>query len=147
MKDVELVAFLPVQEVAPDDTDVRSNTSDCGHHQVLIVMLIQSEDALGQISIFNIKMEQEPKLYDRIVLSLCQTPKKNPHHLLVTKILKEGESLSNNGYLYVFSNQKLFVPSHSERVEGLLKKIRIQIQCVFLQHRQMEEQLGAPSPR
>lgn len=113
--------------------------SECQNHEpiALICSLYkqinnkQSEDALGQISIFNIKMEQEPKLYDRIVLSLCQTPKKNPHHLLVTKILKEGESLSNNGYLYVFSNQKLFVPSHSERVEGLLKKMNISAHFSF----------------
>ncbi len=91
----------------------------------------QNEDALGQFSIFNIKVEEAPKQYDRMVISLCQTPKKNPHHLLVQRILNEGEKLTNSGYLYVFSNQKLFVPSHSERVEGLLKKMKIAARLNF----------------
>ncbi len=88
-------------------------------------------DASGQISIFNIQQAQETKSYERVVYNFCSLPKKNPHHLLVNNILTHGEKLTNNGYLYVFSNQKLFVPSHSERVQGLLKKLKLHARVSF----------------
>ncbi len=88
-------------------------------------------DAAGQFSIFNIQQAEQQKSYERIVHNFFNLPKKNPHHLLVNNILKEGEKLTNNGYLYIFSNQKLFVPSHSERVQGLLKKLKLHARFNF----------------
>jgi hypothetical protein len=81
-------------------------------------------DAQGQISFFDIETSLTP-LYDRIFINLVNPPKKNPHHYLTTQISTHGENLANDGYLYVFSNQKLFVPSHSEKVQALLNKYKL----------------------
>jgi hypothetical protein len=60
--------------------------------------------------------------YDRVVLNLNNLPKKNPHHALCSAIHSEYSNISKNGFLYVMSNQKFFVPSQSEKIESLLKK-------------------------
>lgn len=71
------------------------------------------------------------KLYDRVVLNLCHFPKNNPHHYLLGKIHENSSLLSENGYLYVFSMQKLFIPSMSSKIEELLKKFRIDTVFTF----------------
>ncbi len=65
-------------------------------------------------------------LYNRIVLNLTELPKTNPHHFLVQQIQSQKNMLKKDGIIFVFTNQKLFVPSHSERVEQLLKDFKVQ---------------------
>lgn len=62
--------------------------------------------------------------YDRIVLNLCHFPKNNPQHYLMTQILDQSKYLKNNGYLFVLSSKKLFVPSLRERLEPVLKEFK-----------------------
>jgi len=91
-------------------------------------------DASGQMSIFDPSADSaqaDESIYDRIVVNYTQLPKTNPHHYLLTQIHTTGEKLSNNGYMYIFSNQKLFVPSHSEKVEGLLSKYKLHARVNF----------------
>lgn len=87
-------------------------------------------NASGQMSIFDGEQAEE-SIYDRTVLNLVNLPKKNPHHYLLTQIQNQGERMANNGYLYVFTNQKLFVPSHSEKIEALLKRFKLHARVNF----------------
>lgn len=83
-----------------------------------------------QASFFNLgnAVHTDP-LYDRIVLNLTELPKTNPHHFLVQQIQSQKNVMKKNGIVFVFTNQKLFVPSHSERVEQLLKEFKVE--CSF----------------
>ncbi len=62
--------------------------------------------------------------YDRVVLNLCQFPKNNPQHYLMSQILDQVKFLKPNGYLFVLSSKKLFVPSLRERLEPVLKELK-----------------------
>lgn len=62
--------------------------------------------------------------YDRVVLNLCQFPKNNPQHFLMTQIMEQVKYLKPNGYLFVLSSKKLFVPSLRERLGPLLKELK-----------------------
>jgi hypothetical protein len=62
--------------------------------------------------------------YDRVVLNLCQFPKNNPQHYLMTQIMEQVKYLKPNGYLFVLSSKKLFVPSLRERLEPVLKELK-----------------------
>jgi hypothetical protein len=62
--------------------------------------------------------------YDRVVLNLCQFPKNNPQHYLMTQILDQVKYLKPNGYLFVLSSKKLFVPSLRERLEPVLRELK-----------------------
>lgn len=69
--------------------------------------------------------------YDRALLNLVTLPKKNPHHYLINKINQTANKLAQNGYIYVFTNQKLFVPSQSDRVEQFLKDFKVEASFNF----------------
>ncbi len=64
--------------------------------------------------------------YDRIVLNLSKFPKNNPQHFLFNKILNEKKHMKENGYLYVITSKKLFVPSQKNKVDNLLKELKIE---------------------
>ncbi|MFL5785217.1 MAG: hypothetical protein ACJ76H_11440 [Bacteriovoracaceae bacterium] len=71
--------------------------------------------------------EQNPfytSTYDRVVLNLVQFPKNNPQHFLMAKIQEQIEFLKPNGYMFVLSSKKLFVPSLRERLETILKDLK-----------------------
>ena len=79
-----------------------------------------------QIPLFNGNTDSKLPVYDRIVLTLTNLPAKNPHHCLVQKIYEQESSLSHRGHLYIFTNQKLFVPSQSSKIQQLLKKFEME---------------------
>lgn len=87
-----------------------------------------SPDELGgaQASFFNLGQFSHETLYHRIVLNLTELPKTNPHHFLIQQIQSQKNMLTKDGMIFVFTNQKLFVPSHSERVEQLLKDFKVE---------------------
>ena len=88
---------------------------------------LSPEDGLAQTSFFNIAaLPGTETLYHRIVLNLTELPKTNPHHFLVQQIQAQKSSMKKDGVIFVFTNQKLFVPSHSERVEQLLKDFKVE---------------------
>lgn len=62
--------------------------------------------------------------YDRVVLNLCHFPKNNPQHYLMTQIMDQVKYLKSNGYLFVLSPKKLFVPSLRERLEPVLRELK-----------------------
>jgi hypothetical protein len=64
--------------------------------------------------------------YDRVVLNLCQFPKNNPQHYLMAQILDQVKYLKANGYLFVLSSKKLFVPSLRERLEPIFRELKIE---------------------
>lgn len=87
----------------------------------------QGRDEPGQASFFNLgSFESTDTLYNRIVLNLTELPKTNPHHFLIQQILAQKTLLKKDAMIFVFTNQKLFVPSHSERVEQLLKDFKVE---------------------
>jgi len=105
-----------------------------GYHPVHLICSTMKEkylktsiDEAGQMSIFE-QCDSTSKnlIYDRVMLNLNTFPKKNPHHFLLNKIYSLYDSLSADGYAYVFSNQKLFVPSQSEKVEQLLNSFKVE---------------------
>ncbi len=84
-------------------------------------------DGMGQASFFNLgELPSSDTLYNRIVLNVTELPKTNPHHFLVQQIQAQKPLLKKDAIVYVFTNQKLFVPSHSERVEQLLKDFKVE---------------------
>lgn len=64
--------------------------------------------------------------YDRVVLNLAHFPKNNPQHFLMSQIHDQIRFLKNDGFLFVLSSKKLFIPSQRERVEQLLKELKIE---------------------
>ncbi len=85
------------------------------------------EEGIGQTSFFNLGgMPSSDTLYSRVVLNLTELPKTNPHHFLIQQILAQKPFLKKDAIVYVFTNQKLFVPSHSDRVEQLLKEFKVE---------------------
>jgi hypothetical protein len=62
--------------------------------------------------------------YDRVVLNLCHFPKNNPQHFLMNQISEQLKFLKPNGYLFVLSSKKLFVPSLGDRLEPLLQELK-----------------------
>lgn len=64
--------------------------------------------------------------YDRVVLNVCNFPKNNPQHYLMTQIMEQVKYLKANGYLFVLSSKKLFVPSLRERLEPLLRELKVE---------------------
>jgi hypothetical protein len=83
------------------------------------------DDTIEQISFLNLTELGHEARFGRKILNLTDGPKTNPHHHLVNQILGQKNSLKKDGILYVMSNQKLFVPSHSERVDQLLKEYKL----------------------
>jgi hypothetical protein len=72
-------------------------------------------------------LEENPfyaSTYDRVVLNLCHFPKNNPQHFLMSQILDQVKYLKPQGYLFVLSSKKLFVPSLRERLDPLLKELK-----------------------
>jgi hypothetical protein len=72
-------------------------------------------------------LEENPfyaSTYDRVVLNLCHFPRNNPQHYLMTQIMDQVKYLKANGYLFVLSSKKLFVPSLRERLEPLLRELK-----------------------
>jgi hypothetical protein len=84
-----------------------------------------SSESEQQISLFTRYESRENLIYDRVLLNLTNIPKKNPHHYLIQQIYQQKELLSDQGYLYVLSNQKLFVHSQNQRVKQLLEDFKL----------------------
>ena len=85
------------------------------------------DDGIGQASFFNLgELPSSDTLYNRIVLNLTELPKTNPHHYLIQQIMAQKAMMKKDAIVYVFTNQKLFVPSHSDRVEQLLKEFKVE---------------------
>lgn len=74
-----------------------------------------------QMSIFDNTVENSELIYNRVLLNVSKLPKNNPHHYLLNKIHQNLSQLDKEGCLLVFTNQKLFVPSKSDKVEQLLE--------------------------
>lgn len=89
------------------------------------------EKESGQFNLFSKYETKKELIYERVVLNVSDAPKKNPHHYLLQKIQGQEESLDPNGYIYVLSNQKLFVPSQSNKIEQLLKKFKLEASFSF----------------
>lgn len=62
--------------------------------------------------------------YDRVVLNLCNFPKNNPQHFLMSQIMEQVKYLKPDGYLFVLSSKKLFVPSLRDRLAPILKELK-----------------------
>lgn len=61
------------------------------------------------------------KNFDRLILSSLINNKQNTHHNLIQKIQSNLNSLKDDGYLLVLTNQNLYLPSQSNKVSSLLK--------------------------
>lgn len=88
---------------------------------------MEGAQTFDQIPLWNTpETTAETTAYQRIVMNLSRLPKSNPHHYLISKISAEGKHLARHGQLIVLTNQKLFVPSHAERVTQLLKSYKLE---------------------
>ncbi len=66
------------------------------------------------------------KSLDRVILHIPDHPKKNPHHYLLAQINAHTQKLNVDGHAIILTNQKIFVPSHSDKVEQLIKNFKIE---------------------
>jgi hypothetical protein len=88
-------------------------------------------DLTGQFNLFSKATFNAPIRHQRIVLNLTDLPKKNPYHFLSHRIFEQKDKLCPNGYLYVFTNQNLFVPSQSNRLKQLLENFSVEARFNF----------------
>ena len=87
----------------------------------------KSEETLSdQPSLFSRYNLKRKLLYDRIVLSVCDLPNKNPHHYLLNRIQYQGKSLTPNGYLIVMSNQNFFIASQSAKIHQFMEHFKLE---------------------
>lgn len=87
----------------------------------------KSADILSeQANLFQSNEVKQELLFDRIVINNALLPKKNPHHHLTTLVQKYAQSMTPKGYMYVLSNQKLFVPSQKSKVEQILQHLKLE---------------------
>lgn len=108
-----------------------------GHDPLSLICRVVREkytstaQTFDQIPLWNSTEKSESVLYKRIVMNLTSMTKTNPHHYLISRITQEAKSLERNGILFVMTNQKIFVPSQSERVCGLLKTFKLEANFCF----------------
>ena len=87
----------------------------------------KSEEMLsGQPSLFSQYDLKRKLLYDRVILSVCNLPEKNPHHYLLNRIQRQGKTLTMGGYLLVMSNQNLFIASQSGKIHQLMEQFQLE---------------------
>ena len=103
------------------------------HHPITLICNVMKKKSTyspteisEQLSIFNEKGSFSKVMYNRIFCNFINLPKKNPHHFLIQQILSETETLKRSGFLFISTNQNLFVPSQSERVEQLLSTLKVE---------------------
>jgi hypothetical protein len=96
--------------------------------QKLICNIFRQEESAipGSIPLLSLGKTKGHRLYDRLVINLPTTRRRNPHHFLMQQIQQEMEYLKPDGFLMVFSGQNLFVPSQKERVAPLLEKLKLE---------------------
>lgn len=80
--------------------------------------------AQKSLLIDDISMNQST--YDRIILNLSEFPKNNSQHFLISKIQEQADFIKEDGFLYVISSKRLFVPSQKSKVESLLKSFKVE---------------------
>lgn len=78
----------------------------------------------GQFALFGSEQNTTTG-YDRIVLNLTKTPKNNPHQHLISRVREQLKFLDRDGWLFVFSSQKLFVPSRTDKLQQLLTLAKV----------------------
>lgn len=88
----------------------------------------QTSEDTHQASFFQTTAGHQETLYDRVILNLTDLPKTNPHFYVIQQIASFKPMLKNEGRIILMTNQKLFVPSQSEKVEQLLKDFKIECQ-------------------
>lgn len=79
-------------------------------------------EACGQYSL----LSKEHILHHRIVLNLSDLSPRNPHNALIFRINTEAKALTEDGMLFVMSNQKLFVPSQEDKTRQLLDNFKLE---------------------
>ncbi len=90
------------------------------------------EDSFEQTSFFNLgELPTSETLYNRIILNITELPKTNPHHFLIQQIMAQKPFMKKDAVIYLMTNQKLFVPSHSDRVEQLLNDFKVEASFNF----------------
>ena len=86
----------------------------------------QKQNESGQFNLFNHTTDsKKPLSYHRIILTVPHFSK-NAHHQLIQKINHQKSQLVQNGHLYIFTNQNLFVPSQAHKIEQLLKDFKVE---------------------
>ncbi len=69
--------------------------------------------------------------YKRIVLNLTSLPTTNSYYHLLKSVQDEAHILNDQGFIFVLTNQKLFVPSQVDRLKTFFKKIKLEAMCDF----------------
>lgn len=79
-----------------------------------------------QRSIFNGDQKGDVSTYDRVILNLNKLPANNPHHFIITQLMKQLGSLKDEGFVFLLTPNKLFIPSQAQKIESLLKKLKLE---------------------
>lgn len=85
----------------------------------------QGTNGAGQFPLFGSDRANSSSSYKRIVLNLTKAPKKNPHQHLLSKIREQMKDLDRDGWLFVLTTQKLFVPSRTDKLQQLLTLTKV----------------------
>jgi hypothetical protein len=80
---------------------------------------------MAQLSMF--QKEQNPALpaFKRVLINLGNLPKKNPHHFLLSQIQGKVEQVEVGGFLFVMTDQNLFLGSQTDKLKQLFKDLRL----------------------
>lgn len=79
-----------------------------------------------QRNFFSLEQSSTELTYDRVIVNLSQYPKNNPHHFVFTQLTRSLEELKNDGYVYLLTSKKLFIPSQKDKVEALLQDLKLE---------------------
>ncbi len=70
--------------------------------------------------------QSQQSTYDRIVLNLNIIPKSNPQHYILNQVTAQKQYLKENGFIYLHTSKKIFVPSQKTKVTTLLKDFKVE---------------------
>lgn len=79
----------------------------------------------GQVTLFGNDRVGGSSTYKRIVLNLTKAPKNNPHQHLISRVREQLKELDRDGWLFVLTSQKLFVPSRTDKLQQLLSLAKV----------------------
>ena len=86
----------------------------------------RKNSGLAQKSLLINDLSLNQSTYDRVILNLTEYPKNNSQHYLIGKIQEQAQFMKEDGFLYVLSSKRLFVPSQKAKVESLLKSFKVE---------------------
>jgi len=119
LNELQFITFLAEVAHLQEQEPVDFISKVMGHH------FQNRKNAAGSRSSALLETPFSTSTYDRSILNLCQLPKNNPYHWMMTQIDEQLATLKPGGWLFVLASKNLFAPSQRERLEGVLQNLEL----------------------